>query len=1295
MSHLNISLLGGFEVSLDGQPLTAFGADKARALLAYLAIESDRPHRRDALATVLWPESPAKKAAHSLSQTLLRLRRALHEDGGAVPFLLLDNQEIRFNLLSNFRLDVTDFLELLHAQRQHRQQHAQHELCRVCVGWLEQAVALYKGDFLMGFSLRDSIFFEEWQLMQQEVLHGQIIDALALLTTYYEQHGELEKVRDYARRLVTLEPWQERPQLQLMTALVQCGQGDAALKQYAAFSRTLLEEFGVTPSTQARTLFEQIQAGHAELQCVAQISGARKSLSRLPWGATAESEERRQVTALTCDRYNPTADSDPEAQVEVLAHCRAHCEAILAQYGGQRQPRQGTSCLVYFGYPVAEEDAASRAVYAGLALSRAADIDEPVCIGIHTGTMVVSVDGLVGAAPSLARACQQLAAPQGVLVTAHTERLVRGKFVCRPVDVPVLPDIPETLAVYRVEGEAVAQSRLEWLAQLHRLTRFVGREPELAQLAAYLAAARSGQGGVIAISGEPGVGKSRLIWELRQRESWPGLWLESSCTPYRQTTPLFPLIRLLEQLFGIQSDDTPETRSEKLTNVLAQLDLAQPANGWLLALLLGLPTAAPVPPTITEGLRQRMYDVCLAALSQYALAQPLVLVIEDLHWADPSTIAWLDAAMDALAVVGCLVLLTYRPTFVPLWRARASLHYLALGPLSPEQVELLVSCLVGSDIVSEAARQRVLALTDGNPLFVEELTWAVLEADPQTTADAIPATLRDSLLARLDRVGAAKETVGWAAVLGREFAYSILAAVVPYPEQRLQADLITLIEADLIIPTAGASQRLYAFRHGLIQETAYASLLKRTRQARHRRIAAAYVASFPQLVDTQPEVLAEHYHRAGQFDQAVDQWMRAAEHAVAQGAIREAQTLFTRALQAVSPQDHTRRWRALLGRTGVLFLAGDRAAERTDIAALLSLAEMCDNPAWRAEALLCQLRYFNAVGDYPKMLPLADVAIAAAQGADAQGPQARALCLKAAALTRLGEPSARETAEEAVACGRAAGDEWASAYATGMLALHAAYVGDYAHAAQAWGEVLDMVRRSGDYTLESRALSNLGAAYQYLGRFDEARRYLEAGIALCDLVGDRHSRAYNVVNLGGVMLLCGDPAAKSLFEHGLIEATALDDASLRAGMLWDLGWLTEMAGEYEHAIAYLENARQSYADLGMLARQMETDARLAKCAVGQGHMGAARERALTVWDYLREHGAVAMDEALPTYLALAEVFEALGDDAMTQSVIVAGYELVMTRAAQISDSLWRQSFLENVPSNQAVVARWRRIHPED
>jgi len=717
---------------------------------------------------------------------------------------------------------------------------------------------------------------------------------------------------------------------------------------------------------------------------------------------------------------------------------------------------------------------------------------------------------------------------------------------------------------------------------------------------------------------------------------------------------------------------------------------------WLLALLLGLPTAPPAPETIAAQQRERMREVFVALLRRSAAEQPIVLVVEDLHWADPSTVEWLGASLDALAAARCLALLTYRPTFRPPWPPGARQLRLDLPALTPPEIERMVSDLASSDSLSGAIRRRIVAQSDGIPLFVEELTKALIETGRPASDVTLPTTLRDSLLARLDRVGRARETAGWAAALGREFAYPVLAAAVPYDERRLQADLAALVEAELVTVQPDALEGRYAFKHAMVQEAAHASLLRRARQEYHRRIAEIYAARFPRIAETQPELLAQHYFQAGLTDPAADHWMLAGTRAAAQGALQEARTFFDRALALVDPEDRDRRWRALAGRQRVLFLAGERVADQADIAAMQDLADESNSQAWRAEAQLCRLRHLNAIGEYAAMLPVVEMVVEAARAAAAPQFETEALALKAAALTRLGEPSARRATEAAVASARAAGDRPLIAYAMGILALHESVAGDYARAVQLWAEVHELVRRDGDRKLEAQALSNLGGAYQCLGQFDLARRYLEQGLALCDLIGDRHAHAYNVANLGDVRMLSGDlAAARRLFEQALGEASAVDDIALRAGELWKLGHVAALSGDHAGAIRYLDEARQMFANLGMAAHAMEPTALLARSALGQGRTDDAETTADEAWSYLREHGPEGMEDAVLAYLTIAEVYEAIGgaaaNETTVRTIVEAGYALVMARADRISDPRWRASFLANIPSNRAMVERWEKI----
>lgn len=1299
MPHFRLLLFGGFEATLDGEPITAFGVDKARALLAYLALERAHPHRREELAALLWPDSPSDKAAHNLSQTLLRLRRALGETQGKAsasrqPLLLVSSQELQFNPLSDHWLDVAQFGELIRAQRQHR--HPSGAACPTCIGWLDRAVSLYRGELLAGLAVRDSVPFEEWQLMQQEGLHIQAVEALNLLASYYGQCGEPQRVHEYARRIVLLEPWHEPAQLKLVSALAASGQTGAALEQYGAYSRLLAAEFGATPSAEANALLAQVQAQHIGKPTRRPPQGY-SSQGALPSGDQPQPapDERRQVTVLVCGRRHAFGAWGREDDVEGLGACSATCDATLARYGGRRQVRQGPDCLVYFGHPLAYEDAAHCAVQAGLALAAASTDEHAYTIGVHTGMMASLRGETVGHAPALARTCQQHAEPGSVWVTADTERLIRGWFDCQLAGQLSTPGSLDPVQVYRVNGESSLANRLAWLAQHRRLAPLVGREPEMHKLTACLQAAQQGQGQIVTLCGEAGLGKSRLLWELRRLGSPFVLWLESSCSPRLQHTSLHPLAHVLEQLLAFQPGDDGRARRNKLDRLLQRLDFTGPATAWLLSLLLDLPAETPAPEIITEDQRQRMREAWVALLGRLAAQQPVALVIEDLHWADPSTIAWLDASLDALTATGCLTLLTYRPSFTPTWRPRSRLTSLNLGPLNAGQIERMVDALLGDTMAPAELRRRVIERADGVPLFAEELARSLAEGNATTDDNAIPATLRDSLHALLDRVGAAKVTAGWAAAIGREFSYPVLAAVTPFDEARLQADLVTLAAAGLIQPVADPAEASYCFRHALIHEAAYAALLKPTRQAYHRRIAETYARCFPQLADALPQVMADHSYQAGLADYAVDHWLKAGEHANARGATVEARRLFERALATIGPEDGERRWRALWGYEAALNAQAERPAQKAAVDALLALAEDLDDDTRRAQAQLRRARFASSQANYREQAQAADAACAAAPRGRALAIELEALAYKVTALLRLGQSqSLPPVVAETLSLAQAVNEEAIRSYAMAAVALYYFENGELARAARTLTQSLEAARRAPhrQLDLESQYHGHLGLAYTQLGLYAEARDVLEAGLKLTNLTGIGRYRAYQMLHLGYVYWRTGDlDAAFQMEEAALQEYLATGEAFGQAACLAYLGNIHAEAGRLESAARYLAQAREACAQLGVEPDRIEAQVGLARALAALGQHEAARQLTLEVWQYLCEQGTTGFTSPSWAYACVADVLDRVEIPGIAvEAVFEKGYHELMQRASQIDNSAWRQAFLYNVAENRAIVERWQR-----
>ena len=627
--------------------------------------------------------------------------------------------------------------------------------------------------------------------------------------------------------------------------------------------------------------------------------------------------ERRQLTVLFCDLADSTTlagQLDPEDLREVIRAYQATCAEVIQRFDGHIAQYLGDGLLVYFGYPQAHEDDASRAVRTGLSiiealgtlntrLERDHGIRLAVRVGIHTGLVVVGALGgggrlehlALGETPNIAARLQGLAAPNTVVISAATHQLVHGLFTCRELHTPSLKGVAQPLAVYHVHGVSEAQSRFE-VAITHGLTPLVGREEEVGLLRRRWEQAVEGHGQVVLLSGEAGIGKSRLVQELREYVGPAGaVRITFRCSPYAQHSALYPLIEHLQRFLQWQREDTPETRLTKLEQALQVYHLPLHDVVPLFAALLSLPPPAHYPLlTLSPPQQQQQTQTALLTwLLEDAERQPILMVCEDLHWADASTLEWLGLLIDQAPTARLLALLTCRPEFCPLWASRSQLTQLTLSRFTRSQGEAMVTRVASGKTLPGEVLQQIVARTDGVPLFVEELTKMVLESGLlQEHEDhyaltgplpplAIPTTLHDSLMARLDRLAAVREVAQLGATLGREFTYELLQAVWPLDEETLQRGLRRLVDAELIYQRGVPPQARYVFKHALIQEAAYQALLKSTRQRYHQQIAQTLETRFPDVVKTQPALLAHHYTEAGLSAKAVGYWRRAGQRALA------------------------------------------------------------------------------------------------------------------------------------------------------------------------------------------------------------------------------------------------------------------------------------------------------------------------------------------------------------------------------------------------------------------------------
>jgi class 3 adenylate cyclase/tetratricopeptide (TPR) repeat protein len=867
--------------------------------------------------------------------------------------------------------------------------------------------------------------------------------------------------------------------------------------------------------------------------------------------ARSREAERRQITVMFCDLVGSTALSEQLDPEDLRALMQAYQQAaggVIERYEGHVAQYLGDGLMTYFGWPQAHEDDAERSVRAGLEIVAAVkDVDAPaplqVRIGIATGPVVVGETGdgdaavpklAVGETPNLAARLQGLAHADDVILGPSTRRLLSATFELDDLGDQALKGVVEPVEAFRVRSIAASEGRFE--DRSHRLTHFVGRQAEMAMVMARWEQAKAGEGQVILLSGEPGIGKSRITQQLLETVTTElHTRLRYQCSPYHTHSALHPVIEQLERAAGFARDDTPEQKLDKLEPLFPDDGNAHA----LMASLLSLPVDRyPVLAMTSQKQKEETLQLLAEELLARASQQPVLLIFEDVHWIDPTTQELLDLFVPAVAGHEVLVIITYRPEYAPPWLGQGHVTPLALQRLGRSEAEAIVAHLSDIPLPSDILDQ-IVAKTDGVPLFVEELTKSVRESGAET-AGAIPETLQDSLMARLDRLSQARVVAQTGACIGREFSYELLAAVSPLGENALRDALQQLADSELIFRRGTRSSATYTFKHALVRDTAYESLLKTKRQDLHGQIASVIEKDIQSLADAEPETVAYHSVNAADWHKAMIYSAKAANRASRGHSIDEALSLFEQGLAAGNHIAETEAADHLLtihsGMSDLFFTVGDYTRARASQERALEIA--------------CRVGNREA-----ESLALAGLAWVSTWAEDWN--------------------AAMSFAHKSVQVGEVVNAAPALASAHSTLGMIHALSGRSEPARKEINRSLIAARSVKDYVRESMARYITGAIENWEGSFDKASDISEAGV--------RSAQDHNII---WFLLRCQFVQTSSLVGKGDYQGalTLLNEATATAEKVGDeaflprfvntLGWLSIECHDFDKGIELNERSAE-------------------------------------------------------------------------------------------------------------------------
>ncbi|GEO16975.1 ATP-binding protein [Microvirga aerophila] len=1078
------------------------------------------------------------------------------------------------------------------------------------------------------------------------------------------------------------------------------------LEQYEAVFRANAVDAEVLP-----------ELGEADLEKLGVLLGHRKKLlkaiaalhdnqpsavHRLREGTNAPPEaERRQLTVMFCDLVSSTALAarlDPEEMHEIIRAFQNAVTGEIARFEGHVAKFMGDGVLAYFGWPKAHEDEAERAVRAGLAIAEAVasmpssgGTPLSVRIGVATGLVVVGdLIGqgearervVVGETPNLAARLQGLAPPGSVVVSETTRRLLGGTFDLDDLGPQTLKGLERPTIAYRVHQESAVEGRFE-AHQAGQLLPMVGREPELATILDRWRQARTGEGQCVLLIGEAGIGKSRITQAtLDALADEPLTVVSYQCSPYHVGSPLWPVVHHLNHVAGLSAGDSTEQRLAKLEAFLRPTMGDNPEAVHLLGALLGLDASAHYPPLdlTPQQRRARTLDILVEQVIRLAAAQPVVLRVEDPHWVDPTTLELIELILSRITQARVLMLLTARPSFQPSFSRHQHVTWLTLNRLRSQDARAIIDGVAGGKAVPDEVMGELLAKTDGVPLYLEELTRTVLEsgllrqtdtayvADIPLPALAIPSSLHDSLMARLDRLRPVKEVAQTAACIGREFSYELLSAVAPVSEADLRDALGQLMAAELVFGQGAPPAATYTFKHALLRDAAYQSLLKSRRELTHRRIAQVLQDRFPSLVESQPELLARHYTEAGLTEPAIEAWRRAGARSAARSANHEAIGHFQRALDLLE-----------------------------------KLAPSAQRDHLEADLRLAQVVPLIAVHGFGSPLVETCASRAKALGAtlaDWPGRFAAHRVVWNSCLMRHPVPRTVDLARELYSLATQDEDVVRLAIACRALGYTLFIAGEQGEADQLLerGAVLADSRPEAEFKIygeQPQIVCRLyrGAVHSLLGFPEEAARIAEEGLMRARALNNPHTLAWSLVSTGnahnfgrnaGVAERLGAEALQVSREHRLPQWLAFAE-EIR-------GWALCQLGEHQEGLALLEDALRRLHATGAVLHTSRIGCYLAQGYLlsvrldeARAHLAAARQHSETygeqymLAELYRQQAALLRAEKAP----IDEVERNLQLAVTTAQRQAA--RLLELRAATDLAKLWAQGGERE--------RAWRLLHP--